>query len=64
VFTTAVLLPDRAMGNWLLFLLLTAAALLFRWQGDSWLVTVAKLSALVVLSLLLTTVLSSLMAWL
>jgi hypothetical protein len=39
------------MGNWLLFVLFTAAALLFRWQGDSWLVTVAKLSLLVVLVL-------------
>jgi hypothetical protein len=40
------------------FLLFTAAALLFRWQGDSWLVTVAKLSLLVVVVLLTVAVLS------
>jgi hypothetical protein len=50
--------------RWPLILLLAAAVLLCRWQGDSWLVTVAKLAALVLLSLVLTTVLSSLMVWL
>jgi hypothetical protein len=39
------------MGTWLLFVLLTAAALLFRWQGDSWLVTVTELAVLVALAM-------------
>jgi hypothetical protein len=45
------------MENWLLFLLLTAAALLFRGSGDSWLVTVTKLSLLVVFALVTVAVL-------
>jgi hypothetical protein len=48
------------MGDWLLVLLLTVAALLFRWQGDSWLLTVAKLAALVGLALVAVTVLGGL----
>jgi hypothetical protein len=48
------------MEPWLLFVLLTTAALLFRWQGDSWLVTVTKLSVLVVFVLLTVAVLGGL----
>jgi hypothetical protein len=47
------------LERWPLILLI-AAALLFRGQGDSWLFVVAKLAALVLLSLVLTTVLGSL----
>jgi hypothetical protein len=45
------------MEHWLLFLLLTVAALLFRGSGDSWPVTVAKLALLVVLVLVAVAVL-------
>jgi hypothetical protein len=50
------------MGTWLLFVLLTAAALLFRWQGDPWLVVVAKLSLLVGLAMVTVAVFGG--AWL
>jgi hypothetical protein len=50
--------------SWPLIVLIAAAALLFRGQGDSWLLVVAKLSALVVLSLVLIAVLGSLLVWL
>jgi hypothetical protein len=48
------------MENWPVFVLLTLAALLCRWQGDSWLVTITKLAALVVFALVAVTMLGGL----
>jgi hypothetical protein len=45
------------VGSWLVFLLV--AALLFRGQGDMWLIVVAKLVALTALSLLTAVVLGA-----
>jgi hypothetical protein len=52
------------MESWPLIVLIAAAALLFRGQGDTWQFVVAKLAALVVLALLLIAVLGSLLVWL
>jgi hypothetical protein len=45
------------------FLLVVTAVLLFRWQGDSWPVTLAKLAIIVLLSLVAVVLLGSFLAW-
>ena len=52
------------MSNWLTVLLVIIAVLLFRCQGDSWLVTLAKLLGLVALVLITGLILGVVIAWL
>jgi hypothetical protein len=50
-------------GNWLV-VVLVAAALLLRWQGTSWPVTITKLVRLAVLFLVVVTLLGIVTGWL
>jgi hypothetical protein len=50
------------LTTWPLVLLVTVAALVFRWQGDSWPMTVAKLVGLIVLALVVVAVLGIVIA--
>jgi hypothetical protein len=52
--------PD--MSNWPVVLLAIAATMLFRWQGDSWPVTVAKLVVLMGIVLAAVTILGIVIA--
>lgn len=54
--------PD--VSTWPLMLLIIAATMLFRWQGDSWSVTVVKLVGLTGLALAAVTILGIVIAWL
>ncbi|HZG67260.1 MAG TPA: hypothetical protein VEZ12_10980 [Herpetosiphonaceae bacterium] len=51
------------MSNWPVVLLVVTATMLFRWQGDSWPVTVAKLVSLMGLVLAAVTILGIVIAW-
>ena len=50
------------MSDWPVVLLVIAATMLFRWQGDSWPVTVAKLVVLMGLVLAAVTILGIIIA--
>ncbi len=52
------------MSNWPVVLLVIIAVMLFRWQGDSWLVTLAKLVGLGALVLVTVLILGVVIAWL
>ena len=52
------------MRNWPVVVLVIIAVMLFRWQGDSWLVTLAKLLGLVALVLVTVLILGVVIAWL
>jgi hypothetical protein len=52
------------VSNWPVVLLVIIAVLLFRRQGDSWLVTLAKLFGLVALVLITVLILGGVIAWL
>jgi hypothetical protein len=52
------------VSNWPVVLLIIIAVLLFRWQGDSWLVTLAKLLGLAALVLISVLILGVVIAWL
>ena len=56
----------RIMGlsDWAIAVLVIIAVMLFRWQGDSWLVTLAKLLGLVALVLITVLILGVVIAWL
>ena len=61
--------PDRGDGsrdvsNWPVVLIVIIAVMLFRWQGDSWLVTLTKLVGLVALVLVTVAILGVVIAWL
>ena len=47
------------MGNWPVALLIAAMVMLFRWQGDSWPVTMTKVVGLMVLVLATVAILGS-----
>jgi small neutral amino acid transporter SnatA (MarC family) len=49
-------------SNWLVVLLVAIAALVLRWQGDSWAVVVGKLMGLVVLFLAVVAILGVVIA--
>ncbi len=50
------------MSNWPVVLLVIVATMLFRWQGESWPVTVAKLGVLIGLVLVAVTILGIIIA--
>jgi hypothetical protein len=52
------------VNNWPVVLLIIIAVMLFRWQGDSWLVTLAKLLGLAALVLITVLILGVVIAWL
>ncbi len=52
------------VSNWPVVLLVIIAVMLFRWQGDSWQVTLAKLLGLVALFLVTVLILGVVIAWL
>ena len=52
------------MSNWPVVLLVIIAVMLFRWQGDAWLVTLAKLLGLVALVLFTVLILGVVITWL
>ena len=52
------------LSDWPVVLLVIIAVMLFRWQGDSWLVALAKLLGLVALVLITVLILGVVIAWL
>ena len=52
------------MSNWPIVLMVITAVMLFRLQGDSWLVTLAKLVGLGALVLITVLILGVVIAWL
>jgi hypothetical protein len=52
------------LNDWAIAVLVIIAVMLFRWQGDSWLVTLAKLLGFVALVLITVLILGIVIAWL